>query len=485
MTRNGAIYIRVSTDRQEELSPDAQRRLLLDYAASHDIIVAKEYIFQDNGISGRNAQKRPEFQRMIGLAKSKDHPIDCIVVWKFSRFARNQEESILYKSLLKKNDVEVISVTEDTTGEFGSLIERIIEWMDEYYSIRLSGEVIRGMTENAMRGNYQAAPPIGYLYGGDKQPPVIDPDTVIIPRTIHDMFLSGATTLAICRHCNLMGWRTKRGNQFDVRHIEYILSNPFYAGMVRWNYSGRGRKRKDDDEVIIRKGKHEPLWSFEDYELFLKRLSSRRSLSTRDIASCKHWLSGVLRCSACGRSLSFGGKKLKGFQCWGYTKGLCDISHYMNADVLETNIILLLKGFLQSDNIPYEVVHVNPQRDDQRLSDLNAALDRISSREQRAREAFLDGIDSKEEYRANKERLAHDREEIEGEIARLSGTSDAELSKEELDQKMIDTLQDVVRIVENPDIGYEEKGEAIRVVVDRIVFDRPATQFHAYLRLQL
>ena len=32
---------------------------------------------------------------------------------------------------------------------FGSLIERIIEWMDEYYSIRLSGEVYRGMKENA------------------------------------------------------------------------------------------------------------------------------------------------------------------------------------------------------------------------------------------------------------------------------------------------------------------------------------------------
>ena len=38
----------------------------------------------------------------------------------------------------------------------GSLIERIIEWMDEYYSIRLSGEVFRGMKENAARGEYQA-----------------------------------------------------------------------------------------------------------------------------------------------------------------------------------------------------------------------------------------------------------------------------------------------------------------------------------------
>lgn len=100
--KTGAIYIRVSTDRQEGLSPDAQRRLLLEYAKSNNIDVPSEYIFQDNGISGRQAKKHPAFQNMIALAKSKEHPIDTIIVWKFSRFARNQEESIVYKSLLKK-----------------------------------------------------------------------------------------------------------------------------------------------------------------------------------------------------------------------------------------------------------------------------------------------------------------------------------------------------------------------------------------------
>ena len=32
--RMGALYIRVSTHEQDELSPDAQKRLLLDYAKS-------------------------------------------------------------------------------------------------------------------------------------------------------------------------------------------------------------------------------------------------------------------------------------------------------------------------------------------------------------------------------------------------------------------------------------------------------------------
>ena len=128
--RTGVGYIRVSTSRQEELSPAAQKRELLKYAKDHDIILLDFYY--DDGISGREVKKRQGFKDMIAFAKSPDHPIDCILVWKFSRFARNQEESIVYKALLRKNKVDVISITEYVEGPFGSLIERIIEWMDEY-----------------------------------------------------------------------------------------------------------------------------------------------------------------------------------------------------------------------------------------------------------------------------------------------------------------------------------------------------------------
>ena len=142
--QNGCLYIRVSTDEQLELSPDAQERLLLDYAHKNNILISKEHIFYENGVSGRKADKRPEFQKMIALAKSKEHPFDVILVWKFSRFARNQEESIVYKSLLKRNHVDVVSISEPLPdGMIGSLVERIFEWMDEYYSINLSAEVKR------------------------------------------------------------------------------------------------------------------------------------------------------------------------------------------------------------------------------------------------------------------------------------------------------------------------------------------------------
>lgn len=186
--KNGALYIRVSTADQTELSPDAQQRLLLDYAKKNGIVIAKEFIFEES-VSGRHADRRPKFQEMIALAKQDSHPIDVILVWKYSRFARNQEESIVYKSLLKKNNIDVISISEPLIdGPFGTLIERIIEWMDEYYSIRLSGEVLRGMKEKALQHGYQTTPCLGYQAAGGGKPFVIDEAEYQIVKYIMDQY---------------------------------------------------------------------------------------------------------------------------------------------------------------------------------------------------------------------------------------------------------------------------------------------------------
>jgi len=52
--------------------------------------------------------------QMIDAAKRKDKPFSVILVWKFSRFARSREDSILYKSALRKCGVHVISINEPT-----------------------------------------------------------------------------------------------------------------------------------------------------------------------------------------------------------------------------------------------------------------------------------------------------------------------------------------------------------------------------------
>ncbi|MCI5935543.1 MAG: recombinase family protein, partial [Lachnospiraceae bacterium] len=466
-------------------SPDAQRRLLLEYAKSNNIDVPSEYIFQDNGISGRQAKKRPAFQNMIALAKLKEHPIDTIIVWKFSRFARNQEESIVYKSLLKKNDVDVVSISEPLVdGPFGSLIERIIEWMDEYYSIRLSGEVIRGMTENAMRGNYQSDAPIGYKSPGGGKPPVIDPDTVQIPIMIKDLFLSGYTTLQIARHLNNLGYQTKRGNLWDARGVRYVLENPFYAGKSRWNYTERGRRLKPTDEVIYADGNWEAIWDEDTVVAIQQRLAmNMRKVKSRDVSTAKHWLSGLLICSSCGSTMAYGGAKdRRGFQCWKYSKGQCNESHYISTSQIESLVIGYLEQVALSDEISYSVIPAAASDSESRIAELERQLQKLDAKEKRIKSAYQNGIDSLEEYKANKIALNDERRIIEDNIRELTPPSDTE-DKEQLDQKMRQNISDLLSAIKDDSIDYVKKGNMMRNVVDHIVFNRKETSLDVFLKL--
>lgn len=275
--KRAAAYIRVSDERQDEFSPDSQLKLIREFCINNDFILSNEYIFYDDGISAKSAARRQEFCRMIELAKLPSHPFDAIIVWKYSRFARNQEESIIYKSLLRKHAVKVISVSEPSSDDpFSSLVERIIEWMDEYYVVRLAGEVKRGMTEKALRGQLNNSPPIGYILK-DKKIAIHDGEAEII-RTIFELFNTGINTAEVARRINALGYRTRNGKEFEGRTVRYILQNPIYAGYIRWSKDGRmaSQRHFDSKSFIIVQGEHTPIISESDFKQAQMRLSSAK-----------------------------------------------------------------------------------------------------------------------------------------------------------------------------------------------------------------
>ena len=463
--RIGALYIRVSTDDQAELSPDAQKRLLLDYAKKSGIIISNDFIFSES-VSGRHVQKRPEFQRMIGIAKQPSHPIDVILVWKYSRFARNQEESIVYKSMLKKDHVEVISVSEPLVdGPFGSLIERIIEWMDEYYSIRLSGEVLRGMKEKALRNGYQSSPCLGYEAVGHGKPYQINEAEYAMVSYIMDLYDNqNMDETAIARKCNDLGYKTKRGNPFERRTIDRILQNPFYCGIVSWN-------------GVEFEGAHEVRISKERFDRRQRLIASRkRPMKARNVSTCKHWLSGLLKCSVCGATLSYTGNgKCPYFQCWKYAKGFHKTSVALSVKKAEEAVISYFDQILSGTDFTY-VRKDQPATDETvAIEQLQKELSKLSTREIRIRDAYESGIDSLEEYKANKERLISNRLQLETGLEKLrKEQEEKEVNKEDV----LHEIKSVNDILKNPDVSYEEKGTLIRTIVDQIVYDKESGKMY-------
>lgn len=457
--KTGALYIRVSTEDQAELSPDAQKRLLLDYAKKNNIIVSKDFIFSES-VSGRHVQKRPEFQRMIATAKQPSHPVDVILVWKFSRFARNQEESIVYKSMLKKDRVDVVSVSEPLIeGPFGSLIERIIEWMDEYYSIRLSGEVLRGMKEKALQHGYQSTPCLGYDAVGHGKPFVINEAEYAMVSYIMDLYDNqNMDETAIARRCNDLGYRTKRGNPFERRTVDRILENPFYCGTVIWN-------------GVEFEGAHEVRLSRERFEKRQELIASRkRPIKARNVSTCKHWLSGLIKCSICGATLSYtGNNACPYFQCWKYAKGFHKTSVALSVKKAEEAVMDYFDQILSGAEFSYIRKSQPKDNNDLEIERLQKELSKLEIREKRIREAYESEIDTLEEYKANKERLAASRLKLNSQIENLLHDQE----EPEIDtEKVLRKIKSVNDILKNPDVEYEEKGLLIRSVVDQIVYDK-------------
>lgn len=479
--KSGAAYIRVSTDKQEELSPDAQRRLIIEYAKKNGILLSDKDIFIENGISGKKADKRPMFKQMIAIAKSKEHPYDVILVWKFSRFARNQDESILYKSLLRKKNVDVVSISEPIIdGPFGSLIERIIEWMDEYYSINLSSEVKRGMTEKALRGGYQATTPLGYDHHADGVPTINLQEAQIV-RQIFQEYNNGADFSTIARNLNDAGFRTRRGNPFELRVVRYILKNPFYIGKIRWNRAKHGSYTDNDPEdIIIVEGQHTPIISEEAFNSANDRINREfRPVRRKGTCYTKHWLCGVLKCGYCGANLIYVNDKRNkcgtgNFQCYKYAKGLHKKSCSVSQKIAEESVMEALESILSTGYVDFKYSAPLTDSSNSKLPFLKKELESLVKKEQRIKAAYIDGIDTLDEYKANKNRIADERKQITKKIHELSVPTNVDTTA--LQQQMLLRCRNIYDILKSA-ADNEKKAAAIRSICESITFDRDTCTF--------
>ncbi|MCI6791037.1 MAG: hypothetical protein MR589_08175, partial [Lachnobacterium sp.] len=104
------------------------------------------------------------------------------------------------------------------------------------------------------------------------------------------------------------------------------------------------------------------------------------------------------------------------------------------------------------------------------------------AKEKRIKAAYLNEIDTLEEYKANKTALEEERRTVEKEIEELT-LSDVKYSKEDLDKKMKQNISDLLRVLRDKSADYIQKGNMMRNVVDHIVFDRKNTSLDVFLKL--
>lgn len=481
----GAAYIRVSDERQDEYSPDSQLKKIREYAAKIGYVIPDEYVYYDDGISGKSTKNRDHFNEMIAAAKDKDRQFDAIFVWKFSRFARNQEESMVYKNLLRKKGVSVVSVSEQIPeGHFGSLIERIIEWTDEYYVVNLGVEVTRGMAEKFSRGEPGVPPPFGYRMQNKCYVPYDEEADIV--REIFQRTADGEGQRAIAASLAARGIRTKRGNPPENRWVEYILRNPCYIGKLRrskdWKKLSQSRKF-DEEYVVVTDGHHEPIISIELWEKVQDILDKQKKMYSKNAKRqqpIQYMLKGLARCSCCGGTLAMsaalsGKAKTRTMQCCNYSKGSCSVSHSVTVPKIESALIAGLKEALGEKK--FTIAPKKPKKAEQPKIDFDKLIAVEERKLARAKEAYLAEIDTIEQYKQNKN-------DITSRINELKERRDKEVVKDIDIDAYAKKVAGVVEFIGRDDVTVEAKNAALHTIIEKVVYEKAkgnlAIYFHDF-----
>lgn len=277
----GVIYARYSSDNQREESIEGQLRECKVFAEKNGIQIIDTYI--DRAMSAKT-DNRPDFQKMI--KDSAKQQFETVIVWKLDRFARNRYDSAHYKSILKRNNVRVLSATEAISqGAEGIILESVLEGMAEYYSAELAEKVIRGQTENALSCRFNGGTvPVGYSIVN--QHFVVNNDTAPLVLSAYEMYDEGKTMQEVADDLNVKGLRNTRGTKLTINTVSNLLTNRRYIG----EYSYRDILVSDGIPAIVPK---------DLFNRVQERIAKNKKSPARHRADEEYILSTKLYCGKC------------------------------------------------------------------------------------------------------------------------------------------------------------------------------------------
>ncbi|HDY9984903.1 TPA: recombinase family protein [Staphylococcus aureus] len=362
-------YIRVSTERQVEgYSIEGQITQIEQYCQFNGYELVD--IYADRGISGKS-MNRPELQRMLNDAKNGK--LDCVMVYKTNRLARNTSDLLTIVEELHRQNVEFFSLSErmEVKNSTGKLMLQILASFSGFERNTILENIYNGQHQRALKGYYQGNLPLGYNNIPDnKKELMINQHEANIVKYIFESYAKGHGYRKIANALNHKGYVTKKGNPFSINSITYILVNPFYIGKIQFaKYKDWNEKRRKglNDKPIIADGKHPPIIS---QELWDKVQSRKKQVSQKPQVHGKgtNLLTGIIHCPQCGAPMAASNttntlkdgtkKRIRYYSCSNFrNKGskVCS-ANSVRADVIEKYVMDQILEIVKSDKVLKQVV---------------------------------------------------------------------------------------------------------------------------------
>jgi DNA invertase Pin-like site-specific DNA recombinase len=279
----GATYIRVSTDHQDT---ERQRAAVQAFEQTHRVTIAKQHWFKDEGWARDEADKRPDFQRLMKLAESGC--VQWIIVDALDRFGtKDSHQLVHYLYRLRECSCKLYDGTgkEWTSADIATIITAVVEGeKSKGEQTSKSHRVLGGKAEKARLGEWQGGPVrLGFdvaCYGretdkelwrvvfesrgkrlkvypdgrterfdGPENFPKSQPMTEVLriapsrdkakidaAISVFKRFATESISFTALAHdLSKLGWRNGGGGYFQGQQVEEMLGDPIYLGYYAWN----------------------------------------------------------------------------------------------------------------------------------------------------------------------------------------------------------------------------------------------------------
>lgn len=378
-TKYAAIYARVSTTEQadEGYSIDEQIRVLREYCKREGYIIFDEYV--DRGISGKSIKGRPAIRQLLQDADEKK--FDLVLVWKMNRLARNSVDLMNMVEVFNRKNIVFRSYTEnyETETPAGKLQFQMLAAIAEYERNNIAENVKMGMLARAKEGKWNGGHVLGYdvveIEGANKKRKntglVINEREASIIRKIFHLYTTGNGYKSIANQINKAGYRTKLGKTFSLNAIKTIVTNPVYAGYIRYNVRrdwNEKRRNHINPKPIIVKGEHQSIISEEVWRI-AQEVYKTRTCKPNRVHDGEFPLTGIMRCPKCNAGMVIGRttnklkdgikKVLEYYVCGAWkNKGTVACNSYaVRTDYADPHVLNKIEELMTSDKLIQQLVN--------------------------------------------------------------------------------------------------------------------------------
>ncbi len=499
-----AVYARVSTQRQKEGDTiKSQLDSLLLYANQEGYYVNKNWIFLDDGVSGKSLQ-RPALDELRDIIRSE--VIDCVLIYSTDRLARNYSHQLILLEEFRKHGVKVCFLKSPPAGDTPEaiMLNHFQGIFAEYERALILDRSRRGKIYKAKQGNPVCLPSVAYGYkrikNGHEIFIEICEQEVRVVKEIFRLYVHEKKAITeIARILTQAGFKTANNKPVWIASsIRHMLKNTAYIGTayygktegsdgvtnrIRHYRSGKSLKTKHARKILS-----EEKWlpipmptiiSESDFEQAQIQLKVNRELALRNTKE-PTLLQGLVFCGECGypfykrsrkykdvsRSYyyckSHGDSKLK--KCsnkWAYQQELDDL-------VYKETVKMLQNPFLVRAELSRRVKESADQEDYERQEiSYKKELLKITEERDRLLDAYQSGLIELEELKKRHQEANKRRNVIEKLNQKIQALKFDNENIRDLEKGLENALKAMKLSSEN--LCFKEKQKIIRLLVEKIV----------------